>query len=150
MVLVDTLDLIRFLANRPPYAAELDCLLDKEESAGHNFDLRRIADRRSGRTRRDAGVLICWRPVWWPMCVSGRQTTGFRGSRTNSESATSRQLVNGSVTVRRVCTSYSLRSAAAGSTRAARRAGSNIAAAATPPSSRTTPVSTRGSVGRIS
>jgi len=37
MVLVDTSVWIRFLANRPPYAAELDRLLDKEESAGHNL-----------------------------------------------------------------------------------------------------------------
>jgi predicted nucleic acid-binding protein len=37
MVLVDTSVWIRFLANRPPYAAELDRLLDKEESAGHDL-----------------------------------------------------------------------------------------------------------------
>ena len=37
MVLVDTSVWIRFLANRLPYAAKLDRLLDKEESAGHNL-----------------------------------------------------------------------------------------------------------------
>lgn len=37
MVLVDTSVWIRFLANRKPYAAELDRLLDREEAAGHNL-----------------------------------------------------------------------------------------------------------------
>ncbi|MGH9631507.1 MAG: type II toxin-antitoxin system VapC family toxin [Bryobacteraceae bacterium] len=37
MVLVDTSVWIRFLANRPPYAAELDRLLDRDEAAGHHL-----------------------------------------------------------------------------------------------------------------
>jgi predicted nucleic acid-binding protein len=37
MVLVDTSVWIRFLANRPPDAAELDGLLDREEAAGHDL-----------------------------------------------------------------------------------------------------------------
>ena len=37
MVLVDTSVWIRFLANRAPYAAELDRLLDRDEVAGHEF-----------------------------------------------------------------------------------------------------------------
>ena len=37
MILVDTSVWIRFLTNRPPYAAELDRLLDKEEAAGHDL-----------------------------------------------------------------------------------------------------------------
>jgi predicted nucleic acid-binding protein len=37
MVLVDTSVWIRFLANRPPYAAELDRLLDRGEAAGHDL-----------------------------------------------------------------------------------------------------------------
>jgi predicted nucleic acid-binding protein len=37
MVLVDTSIWVRFLANRSPYAAELDRLLDIEEAAGHNL-----------------------------------------------------------------------------------------------------------------
>jgi len=37
MVLVDTSVWIRFLANRSPYAAELDGLLDQEEAAGHDL-----------------------------------------------------------------------------------------------------------------
>ncbi|MBV8818610.1 MAG: PIN domain-containing protein [Acidobacteriaceae bacterium] len=37
MVLVDTSVWIRFLANRSPYAAELDRLLDRDEAAGHNL-----------------------------------------------------------------------------------------------------------------
>jgi predicted nucleic acid-binding protein len=37
MVLVDTSVWIRFLANRSPIAAELDRLLDREESAGHDL-----------------------------------------------------------------------------------------------------------------
>lgn len=37
MVLVDTSIWIRFLANRSPYAAELDRLLDIEEAAGHDL-----------------------------------------------------------------------------------------------------------------
>jgi len=37
MVLVDTSVWIRFLANRAPYAAELDRLLERDEVAGHEF-----------------------------------------------------------------------------------------------------------------
>jgi predicted nucleic acid-binding protein len=37
MVLVDTSVWIRFLANRMPYAAELDRLLVREEAAGHDL-----------------------------------------------------------------------------------------------------------------
>lgn len=37
MVLVDTSVWIRFLANRPPYAVQLDRLLDQEEAAGHDL-----------------------------------------------------------------------------------------------------------------
>ena len=37
MVLVDTSVWIRFLANRAPYAAELDALLSRDEVVGHEF-----------------------------------------------------------------------------------------------------------------
>ena len=37
MVLVDTSVWIRFLANRMPYASELDRLLVREEAAGHDL-----------------------------------------------------------------------------------------------------------------
>jgi len=37
MVLVDTSVWIRFLANRKPYAAELDRLLDRDEAAAHDL-----------------------------------------------------------------------------------------------------------------
>jgi predicted nucleic acid-binding protein len=37
MVLVDTSVWIRFLANRPPFAAQLDRLLDTGEAAGHDL-----------------------------------------------------------------------------------------------------------------
>ena len=37
MVLVDTSVWIRFLANRRPYADELDRLLDRDEAAGHDL-----------------------------------------------------------------------------------------------------------------
>jgi predicted nucleic acid-binding protein len=37
MVLVDTVVWIRFLANRAPYAAELDRLLEREEVVGHEL-----------------------------------------------------------------------------------------------------------------
>lgn len=37
MVLVDTSVWIRFLANRLPYSAELDRLLDRNEAAGHDL-----------------------------------------------------------------------------------------------------------------
>lgn len=37
MVLVDTSVWIRFLANRVPYAAELDRLLERDEVAGHDL-----------------------------------------------------------------------------------------------------------------
>jgi predicted nucleic acid-binding protein len=36
-VLVDTSVWIRFLSNRPPYAAELDKLLSRDEVSGHAF-----------------------------------------------------------------------------------------------------------------
>lgn len=36
-VLVDTSVWIRFLTNRPPYAAELDELLSRDEVCGHDF-----------------------------------------------------------------------------------------------------------------
>jgi predicted nucleic acid-binding protein len=39
MVLVDTSVWIRFLSNRPPYAAELDGLLARGEVCGHEFVL---------------------------------------------------------------------------------------------------------------
>lgn len=37
MVLVDTSVWIRFLANRLPFAAELDRLLERDEAAGHDL-----------------------------------------------------------------------------------------------------------------
>jgi predicted nucleic acid-binding protein len=37
MVLVDTSVWVRFLANKSPYAAELDRLLDQQETVGHNL-----------------------------------------------------------------------------------------------------------------
>src|SRR5688572_25403463 len=37
MVLVDTSVWIRFLANRAPYSAELDRLLERDEVAGHDL-----------------------------------------------------------------------------------------------------------------
>jgi predicted nucleic acid-binding protein len=37
MVLIDTSVWIRFLANRMPYAAELDRLLERNEAAGHEL-----------------------------------------------------------------------------------------------------------------
>jgi predicted nucleic acid-binding protein len=37
MILVDTSVWVRFLANRTPYAAELDRLLDRDEAAGHDL-----------------------------------------------------------------------------------------------------------------
>ena len=37
MVLVDTSVWIRFLANRMPYGAELDGLLERDEAAGHDL-----------------------------------------------------------------------------------------------------------------
>lgn len=36
-VLVDTSVWIRFLGNRPPYAAQLDDLLSRDEVSGHDF-----------------------------------------------------------------------------------------------------------------
>src|SRR5436309_14059509 len=37
IVLVDTSVWIRFLSNRPPYAAELDGLLSRDEVSAHDF-----------------------------------------------------------------------------------------------------------------
>jgi hypothetical protein len=37
IVLVDTSVWIRFLSNRPPYAAELDALLNRDEVSAHEF-----------------------------------------------------------------------------------------------------------------
>jgi predicted nucleic acid-binding protein len=52
MVLVDTSVWIRFLANRGPYATELDALLGKDEVIGHElvFGELLIGDR-GGRTK---------------------------------------------------------------------------------------------------
>jgi predicted nucleic acid-binding protein len=52
MVLVDTSIWIRFLANREPYAAELDRLLERDEVVGHEliFGELLIGDR-GGRPR---------------------------------------------------------------------------------------------------
>ncbi|MGH8247112.1 MAG: type II toxin-antitoxin system VapC family toxin [Gammaproteobacteria bacterium] len=52
MVLVDTSVWIRFLANRAPYAAELDTLLGRDEVAGHElvFGELLIGDR-GGRAK---------------------------------------------------------------------------------------------------
>ena len=56
MVLVDTSVWIRFLANRAPFAAELDRLLDENEAGGHDlvFGELLIGDR-GGR-----GPLLNW------------------------------------------------------------------------------------------
>ena len=50
MVLVDTSVWIRFLANREPYAAELDRLLERDEVVGHEliFGELLIRDRGGG------------------------------------------------------------------------------------------------------
>jgi predicted nucleic acid-binding protein len=52
MVLVDTSVWIRFLANRAPFAAELDALLERDEVVGHElvFGELLIGDR-GGRMR---------------------------------------------------------------------------------------------------
>ncbi len=51
MVLVDTSVWIRFLANRAPYATELDRLLSRDEVAGHElvYGELLIGDRRGRR-----------------------------------------------------------------------------------------------------
>jgi predicted nucleic acid-binding protein len=52
MVLVDTSVWIGFLSNRPPYAAELDALLERGDVTGHDFVLGEllIGDK-GGRAR---------------------------------------------------------------------------------------------------
>jgi len=40
MVLVDTSVWIRFLTDREPYATELDSLLERDEVAGHEQEVR--------------------------------------------------------------------------------------------------------------
>ncbi|MEO6212357.1 MAG: PIN domain-containing protein [Vicinamibacterales bacterium] len=37
IILVDTSVWIRFLSNRPPYAADMDTLLSRDEVSGHDF-----------------------------------------------------------------------------------------------------------------
>lgn len=56
MVLVDTSVWIRFLANRTPYAQELDRLLAVDEVAGHPFVFGEllVGDRGGRRTLLDA------------------------------------------------------------------------------------------------
>jgi predicted nucleic acid-binding protein len=56
MVLVDTSIWIRFLANRAPYAAELDRLLENEEVSGHAlvYGELLIGDRGGRRTLLDS------------------------------------------------------------------------------------------------
>lgn len=52
MLLVDTSVSVRFLANRMPYAAGLDRLLEKDEAAGHALVYRELLIREpGGRTR---------------------------------------------------------------------------------------------------
>jgi predicted nucleic acid-binding protein len=52
IVLVDTSVWIRFLANREPYAAELDRLLGRDEVSGHDFVLGELLVGDKGGRRR--------------------------------------------------------------------------------------------------
>jgi predicted nucleic acid-binding protein len=61
MVLVDTSVWIRFLANRMPYASELDRLLAREEAAGHDlvYGELLIGDPRGRTQLLNSYDLIC-------------------------------------------------------------------------------------------
>lgn len=52
MVLVDTSVWVRFLSNRPPYAADLDDLLKRGEAGGHDFVLGELLIGDKGGRRR--------------------------------------------------------------------------------------------------
>jgi predicted nucleic acid-binding protein len=52
MVLVDTSVWVRFLANRGPYAAELDRLLERDEAAGHDLVYGELLIGDSGGRKR--------------------------------------------------------------------------------------------------
>ena len=74
MVLVDTSVWIRFLANRAPYAQELDKLLAFDEVAGHElvFGELLIGDRGG---RRD--LLEAYKQIYWASCVPDNEVVEF-------------------------------------------------------------------------
>ena len=65
IVLVDTSVWIRFLANRAPYAAELEWLLSRDEVSGHDFVYGEllIGDRGGRRELLDDYALMHQAPV---------------------------------------------------------------------------------------
>lgn len=74
MVLVDTSVWIRFLANRPPFAAGLDALLDEGEVCGHQFVFGElvIGDKGGRRQLLDDYLLMHQLPL-----VPHRDVTDF-------------------------------------------------------------------------
>jgi predicted nucleic acid-binding protein len=74
MVLVDTSVWIRFLANRAPYAVELDRLLTREEVAGHQFVYGELlAAARGGRRQ----LLADYEQLRRAPAVPHRDVVGF-------------------------------------------------------------------------
>jgi predicted nucleic acid-binding protein len=73
-VLVDTSVWIRFFANRPPYAAELDRLLSREEASGHElvFGELLIGDKGGRRSFLDSYDLLHQAPT-----ISHREVIAF-------------------------------------------------------------------------
>ncbi|MBZ5728024.1 MAG: PIN domain-containing protein [Acidobacteriia bacterium] len=74
MVLVDTWVWIRFLAKRPPYAAELDRLLGLEEVAGHELVYGELLiDDRGGRRK----LLAAYERMHQARTVPHREVVAF-------------------------------------------------------------------------
>jgi predicted nucleic acid-binding protein len=78
MVLVDTSVWIRFLANKSPYADELNSLLDREEVAGHElvFGELLIGDKRGRKA-----LLSEYSRISWLQTIPHRELVAFVYSR---------------------------------------------------------------------
>lgn len=74
MVLADTSVWIRFLANRKPYAAELDRLLNQDEVAGHNLIYGELLIGDSGGR---PNLLAFYEHIHWLPTVSHENVVAF-------------------------------------------------------------------------
>jgi predicted nucleic acid-binding protein len=77
-VLVDTSVWIRFLANRSPYAAELDGLLSRDEVTGHDFVYGELLMGDKGRRRQ---LLADYDQMYQAPVVPHREVVAFARDR---------------------------------------------------------------------
>jgi len=90
MVLVDTSVWIRFLANKQPYAGELESLLDKDEVSGHElvFGELLIGDVATGNKAGRAELLAAYVQMHRATAVSHEEVVAFvRGRRLQGRGA---------------------------------------------------------------